>query len=204
MFIEARSNCVTWLSYLLQWFEQSILVIKKLFVKIKVVVAQVVLDLTCDIILGGLDFIDQAFHFCSVDGHLITNSFHLSSVLGHIVSDLYFVVCQNVLDFPDDTNVAVLFLFYSTFIEEVRCQHIAIEFLHLVSWIVWEVFTHVMHEEVILIIQSASLGVSVHNPFFEYIFITLRDVSNQEITKDDEQENDNHNPEGPDERNHDP
>ena len=58
-------------------------------------------------------------------------------------------------------------------------------------------FIHEGSKQVILIIQNTSLLVNVLDLVFKYVFIALWNVSNQEVTKDDEQKYNNYNPEYP-------
>ena len=60
-----------------------------------------------------------------------------------------------------------------------------------------------LSNEVELFVQSASLGIHILNSVFQNIFVWLRDVSNQEITQNDKQEEDEWNPCYPDYNNHD-
>jgi hypothetical protein len=47
-----------------------------------------------------------------------------------------------------------------------------------------------MSEQIVFIIQNTSLIVNVSSLVFKHIFIALGDISNQEITKNDKQEDD--------------
>jgi hypothetical protein len=115
--------------------------------------------------------------------------------------DLIFVLNKNALNFLDDTNVSVVSAIILSFVE-VSSQNERVEGLHLPEFAFWEVAAHETSEEIVFIIQNASLRVHVSDLVFKDVFITLRDISNQEITKYDEQENDNDNKENPDAQNH--
>ena len=166
-----------------------------------VVVVEVLLHHSSDVVLGVLNFSDKINHLFSVESHFISDVLHFVSVLAHVCVDLIFVFDENALNLLDDTDVSVVSVAFQVFVE-VSSQNKTVERLHLPVIDIWEGATHETSEEIVFIIQNASLRVHVSDLVFKDVFITLRDISNQEITKYDEQENDNDNKENPDAQNH--
>lgn len=85
---------------------------------------------------------------------------------------------------------------------EISSQKKAIELLQFITTIWTRSSTQKVSKEIVFIIQSASLVVDVSGLVFKHIFITLRDIGNQEISKNNKQEDDDNYEECPNANDH--
>lgn len=105
---------------------------------------------------------------------------------------------QSLLDFFDNTKVSIIITF-SKVIVRIESEQEAIE---------WSDFFRIefapepFSKQIVFLIENASLFVDIWNSLLEYVFVRLRDISNQEITKNNEQESDHENPHDPDHQSH--
>lgn len=86
----------------------SLIIRPKIVIKNVVVVIQIRFHHASDIVFSLLNFQNQINHLLSVDAHLVSNSFHFISVFGYIIGDFLFVGDQNVLNFLNNSNVAMI------------------------------------------------------------------------------------------------
>jgi len=81
----------------------------------------------------------------------------------------------------------------------IECKNEAVEWLDL-----WcsKCTPEPSSEQIVLFVKNASLAVDVWNSLFKNVFVWLRDIGYQEITKDDEKESDQEDPHNPNDHSH--
>ena len=130
----------------------------------------------------------------------VNHFFDFALQVDDLVSNENFVILEVLFDLLRQTSVLLWVRIIINQVE-VGCEQEAVEVIVFI-WSPENMLPNEPEHDVVLVVQITSGGIGVYDLLFEDILISLWNITDQEITQDDEEDDDSEYPAEPDQERH--